>query len=81
MDETEILRALTEIFRTVFRRDDLILQPRWTASDIDGWDSFRQIEIIVTAEARFAIKMTTRDLDALRSVGDLIRVIQARTGG
>lgn len=73
--EAEIYAALTEIFRDVFVRDDLVLRPELTAKDVNGWDSFKQVEIIITTEERFGIKMTTRELDSLRNVGDLARVV------
>lgn len=70
--------GLTEIFRDVFLRDDLTLTPELTAERIAGWDSFRHIELIMAAEERWGIKFSTRELDALRSVGDLARVIGAK---
>ncbi len=79
--EAEITTALTEIFRDVFSRDDMELTPLLCAHDVEGWDSFKQIEIIIATEERFRIKMTTRELDSLRNVGDLVRVVAARARG
>ena len=76
--ESDIYIALNEIFRDVFMREDITLQPQLTAKDIAGWDSFKQIEIILATEERFDIKMSTRELDALRNVGDLARVVAAK---
>ncbi|MBV9116134.1 MAG: acyl carrier protein [Acetobacteraceae bacterium] len=76
--DPEIYAALTTIFRDVFLRDDLELRPDLSAKDVEGWDSFKQIEIILAAEARFGIKMSTRELDSLRRVEDLVRVIAAK---
>jgi acyl carrier protein len=45
---------------------------------VEGWDSFKQIEIIMSAEERWKIKFTTRELDSLLSVGDLVRVIATK---
>ncbi len=73
--EAKITSALTEIFRDVFGRDDMELTPALSAKDVEGWDSFKQIEIIIATEERFGIKMTTRELDSLRNVGDLMRVV------
>ena len=78
--DTEIDAALSEIFRDVFGRDDMTLRPELSAKDVEGWDSFKQIEIILAAEGRFGIKMTTRELDSLRSVGDLARLVAAKRG-
>ncbi len=78
--EAEITSSLTEIFRDVFMRDDMALTPALSAKDVEGWDSFKQIEIILAAEERFGIKMSTRELDSLRNVGDLVRVVASKGG-
>jgi acyl carrier protein len=79
-DEASIYADLTEIFREVFGRNDLELTPQLTAKDVPGWDSFRQIEIIVTIEERFNIKLNTKEIDALKCVGDLAAVIARKAG-
>ena len=79
--ESEIYPALTTIFHDVFLRDDLVLTPELTAKDVPGWDSFKQIEIIMASEEQWKIRFSTRELDALRCVGDLARTIAAKTGG
>lgn len=77
MDEAALYTVLSEIFRDVFLRD-IELKPTLTAKDVAGWDSFKQIEIIVALEERYNIKFHTRELDALQSVGDLVRVLAAK---
>jgi acyl carrier protein len=62
----------------VFRRE-VALSPGLTARNVDGWDSFKQIEIIIAVEERFAVRLTTRELDSLQSVGDLVRLVVAKT--
>ena len=76
--ESEIYGALTEIFHDVFMRDDLVLKPDLSAKDVQGWDSFKQIEIIMATEEKYGIKFTTRDLDSLQNVADLVRVVTAK---
>ncbi len=76
--EPEIYTALTEIFHDVFMRDDITLAPATSAKDVKGWDSFKQIEIIMATEERFAIQMNTREIDSLRNVGDLVRVVAGK---
>jgi acyl carrier protein len=78
MTETEIYAALDEIFRDVFLREDLALTPELSAQDVPGWDSFKQIDIILAVEARYHVKFNTRELDSLHNVGDLVRVIAAK---
>ena len=76
--ETEVYSGLTEIFHDVFMRDDLVLKAELSARDVQGWDSFKQIEIIMATEEKYGIKFTTRELDSLRNVGDLVRVVLAK---
>jgi acyl carrier protein len=76
--EADVYGALTEIFHDVFMRDDLVLKAELTAKDVAGWDSFKQIEIIMATEERFGIKMSTREIDSLQNVGDLVRVVMGK---
>jgi acyl carrier protein len=73
-----IYTALTEIFNDVFMREDMQLTPALTARDVPGWDSFKQIEIMVSVEERFGIKLNTREIDSMKCVGDLAAVIAAK---
>jgi acyl carrier protein len=76
--EAEIYGALTEIFNDVFMRDDMVLTPELSAKDVKGWDSFKQIEIIMATEERFSIQLNTREIDSLQCVGDLVRVVGSK---
>jgi acyl carrier protein len=80
MTEAALYYSLSEIFRDVFMRD-IELRPELAAKDVAGWDSFKQIEIIVALEERYGIKFHTRELDSLQSVGDLVRVLASKTPG
>jgi acyl carrier protein len=79
MSEAEIYEALTTIFRDVFLRDDLLLNPALSAKDVDDWDSFKQIEIIIAVEEQFGIKFRTREMDGLNNVGDLVHLIASKS--
>ncbi len=80
MAEPRVYAELTEIFRDVFMREDLELRPELTAKDVQGWDSFKQIDIILAVEEKYRIKLNTRELDSLHNVEDLVRVITGKTG-
>jgi acyl carrier protein len=79
MAEPEIYQTLTTIFHDVFLRDDLVLDPGFSAKDVPDWDSFKQIEIIIAVEEHYGIKFRTRELDTLNNVGDLVHLIAAKT--
>jgi acyl carrier protein len=74
----EIYRELTNIFREIFDDDSLILRPQLSAADIKDWDSLKQIDILIAVQERFRLKVSSRDLNGLASVGDLVDVIQRK---
>lgn len=77
--EAEIYADLTTIFNDVFLRDDMALTAAMNAKDVQGWDSFKQIEIVMASEEHWKIRFTTRELDALKCVGDLVSTIASKT--
>jgi acyl carrier protein len=77
--EIQAYEGLNEIFSDVFMRDGIPLKPETTAKEVEGWDSFKQIEIIMATEEKFGIKFQTRDLDSIKNVGDLVRLITAKS--
>ncbi|MDO9712079.1 acyl carrier protein [Paracraurococcus lichenis] len=77
MTEEEALARLTEVFRAVFRRPGLVLDPAWTAADLDGWDSLRHVELVLATEARFDVRLEAEALAGLGSVGDLLAAVRA----
>lgn len=78
MTEAQIYEALAEIFRDVFLRDDIALTPALSADDVDDWDSFKQIEIVIAAEEHFGVKFKTREMDDLPNVGALVQLIASK---
>jgi acyl carrier protein len=79
MTELELYDSLTALFSEIFLRDDIALEAATTAADIEGWDSFKQIEIVMAVEERFGIRLQTREIDRLKEVGDLVAVIASKT--
>lgn len=80
MGDAEIYRFLTGTFKDIFAREDIVLKPEMAAGDIAGWDSFKQIEIIMAVEDFFRIKASTKELDQLQNVADLVNLIKTKTG-
>jgi acyl carrier protein len=79
VNDAEILKGLTEICRENFGDDSLVLSPEMTADDVEGWDSFNHINVLVAAEMRFGIKFQTAEVEGLRDVGQLVKLIAKKT--
>jgi len=78
--EAEIYAGLTELLRDLFLRDDLVATPTLTAPDVPGWDSLKQINVIIAAEQRFGVKFSSREIESFEDVGSLARTILDRLG-
>lgn len=78
IDETVVHSIFAEIFSDVFMRDDIAISNQLTARDVEGWDSFKQIEIVMATEERFGVKLTSAELDGLRTLGDLMGIAAGR---
>ena len=78
MTDAEILQRLTGIFREVFDDDTLVLTEATTAEDVEEWDSFNHINIIVATEASFRVKFQTAEIEGLKNVGHLVALIQRK---
>lgn len=71
----EILERLRPIFREAFDDDELVITDTTTAEDVEGWDSFNHINLIIAIENRFNIKFHVAEIEELRNVGELVRLI------
>jgi acyl carrier protein len=78
MTEADIYATLTEIFHDCFDDKSIVLSAATSARDIEGWDSAKMVYLILAVEERFAIRMRSREIDALRCVGDWVRLIGGR---
>ena len=78
MQTEEIYAKLNTLFREIFSNDDIVVTPETTAQDIDGWDSFNHLSIIVAVETRFGVKMKTAELERLVNIGALVAAIQSK---
>ena len=57
MNDIEILKNLSNIFKDVMEDENLIIDKSFTAKDIDGWDSLTHIMLIFEIEKNFEIKL------------------------
>lgn len=78
MDTEEIYSKFTDIFRDVFDDDTLIVVPTLTAKDVPGWDSLRNIRLMLAVEKSYGIRLTAPEIGKLQNVGDLARLVQSK---
>ena len=74
----KILTELTDLFREIFVDDEIVLTAATTAADLPGWDSMKHIEIIIAIEQKYGVRFSSRQVEGLRSVGDLVAAIDQK---
>tara|TARA_B110000259_G_C13787107_1_gene311088 strand:- start:62 stop:304 length:243 start_codon:yes stop_codon:yes gene_type:complete len=78
MKKLEIENNLTNVFREVFSNTSIIISDDLSAKDIDGWDSLTHMLLIVEIENFFSIKFKLKDLNKMKNVGDMIKIIETK---
>lgn len=75
MTREEVYERLTEIFREVFDEDDIELNDETTSNDIDGWDSFEHINLVVAVQDEFSFKIPMGKVVTMKNVGEMVDII------
>lgn len=75
----EITNKLTAIFQEVFDDDSIKIFDEMTSADIEDWDSFMQINLIVSIESEFKVQLNAADVGKLENVGEIIKLLESKT--
>ena len=74
-----ILERIQPVFRDIFDNEDLVVTEETVAADVEDWDSFAQMQIIMAIEEMFAISFSTEEVTAFKNVGDIVRAVEKHT--
>ncbi len=81
MDKDQISIQVADIIRDVLDLPDLAIDPTTTAENVEGWDSFNHINIVVAIEAHFHLKIHTAEVEELKNVGELVDLVDEKLNG
>ncbi len=71
----EIKNELTEIFKRVFRKENIELKDELNANDIDTWTSMTNIVLLNEIEKKYELEFHFLEVMDLNNVGELIKLI------
>jgi len=71
----ELMPRLQGIFQDVFADPTLAIAPTTTASDVSGWDSLTNINLIFAIEREFKVKFALGEIQELNNVGEMVALI------
>lgn len=74
----DLHRCLVEVFRLA---PDHPLSDDMGPSDVTGWDSLGWLALLNAVEARYGLTLTLDEAAATKRIGDLRRLIEAKTAG
>ncbi|HET9360291.1 MAG TPA: acyl carrier protein [Vicinamibacterales bacterium] len=74
----DVLERVRLVIARVFGDDDVVVTRSTTASDVEGWDSVSNIEVLVALEREFAVRFNTGEMATLANVGQLVELIEMR---
>jgi acyl carrier protein len=80
MEGRGTLERINAVFRDVLDDDDIRLGRATTAGDVPGWDSLAHVRLILAVEKAFGVKFSAAQVTKLKNVGDLVDVVEAKTG-
>lgn len=75
MTREEVYERLTGVFRDVFDDDSIEIGDETTADDIDDWDSFEHINLVVAVEDEFSFKIPMGKVVTMKNVGEMVDII------
>lgn len=75
MKREDVMRKVQDIFREIFDDDELVISEDTTADDIEDWDSFEHINLVIAMEKEFSVKFPMKKVVVLNNVGEMIDLI------
>lgn len=75
MTREEVYERLNKVFREVFDDDAIVVNDSTTAADIEDWDSFEHINLIVAVEDEFSFKIPMGKVVTMKNVGEMVDII------
>jgi acyl carrier protein len=75
-----ILERLQPIFREVLDNPSLSVTAEDSGHTVDGWDSLAHVSLIAAVEQEFGVRFALGELEELRNIGDMIRLIEQKGG-
>jgi acyl carrier protein len=72
----QLFTEINKISAKVFKKPNLRLKITDSPIDMDGWDSLTHVILITAIEDHFSIEFSFRDLASIKTVGDLVNIVE-----
>lgn len=79
MNRPEAAARLLAVMRDVFDEDNIQYDDNLAVGDVSGWDSLSHVRFLRAVEKQFGVYFTSREVDVLKSAGDVLNAIILRS--
>lgn len=78
MNRNDIFSKVKSVFEDILDEIEVDLVEETTAEDVEEWDSLTHIQIITEIEKQFSVRFSTRDIEGLKNIGDMVNLIASK---
>lgn len=78
MERIEILKQVNDIFIDTLDEEDIVIEEKTQAADVDEWDSLTHIQLVVAIEKHFKIRFNSKEIQSWNDVGEMLDTIQEK---
>lgn len=75
MTREQVFERLNSVFQEVFDDETIKVNDATVADDIEDWDSFEHINLIVAVEEEFGFKIPMGKTVTMKNVGEMVDII------
>lgn len=75
MSREDIYKRLDCVFCDVFDDETIKVNDNTTANDIEDWDSFEHINLVIAVEKEFGFKFPMGKAQSMKNVGEMVDTI------
>ncbi len=72
------LTELQPLFRDILDQPELVLERGTNASNVEGWDSLAQVNLLTAIEKRYGIRFALMEILGFENVGDMLDVLEVK---
>jgi acyl carrier protein len=69
------IEDIRPIFLEVLGSAAATISEKTTAQDVEGWDSFAHISIVVATEEKYGVTFSTEELGSMTCIGDFLSLL------
>jgi acyl carrier protein len=78
MNQINIQARLLEVFVATLNDSTFQIEPALQKGDIDSWDSFAHINLMLAIESEFGVEFDSDEIATLLSIGQILEALNHR---